>query len=81
MPNQTCRTAHYSGSKQVREQQKLAASFIISYIVKGCSSDKAANEELWPEDFVCVGLINIVSVYKVTLYSAFLKAECWKCIQ
>lgn len=37
-----------------KEIKKLGASFIISYIVKGRSSDKAANEELWLEDFVLV---------------------------
>lgn len=34
MPNETCRTAHYSGSKQVREQQKLAAFLLLVILLK-----------------------------------------------
>lgn len=63
MPNQTCRAAHYRASQQVKEQQKLGASFIIRYIFKGCSCDKAANERLWLEDFACVSVIKIQIVY------------------
>lgn len=80
MPNETCRTAHYSGSKQVREQQKLAAFLLLVRLLKDAPVIRQPMKSFdWRT--VCVGLINIVSVYKVTLYSAFFKAECWKCIQ